>query len=708
MVTRLTPGESLNQWLTLPRRELVPVPVALLAALGERPLAPAVERELVQALLVLDELGADTDTLAAAVAHVAFESGDVPAGLAAPDLIEGQREAEKVWSIHAERGARTSSEGLRRLLLAIVRDLRVVLILLARQLVRMRNIKSLEPEAQLRLAQLSADIHAPLANRLGIGQIKWELEDLIFRTLQPETYHRIAALVAEKRRDREQYIETVLGALDEAAATAGVRAEISGRAKHIFSIWKKMQKKHVSFEELYDVRAFRVLVDDIPECYAVLGIVHGLWSPIPSEFDDYIANPKGNNYRSLHTAVYGPQGKVIEVQIRTHQMHEHAELGVAAHWRYKEGGRGDSEFERKIAWMRQLLETGKDEEGDASLLAGLSTELVEDRVYALTPQGGVIDLPQGATVLDFAYHVHTEVGHRCRGAKVNGRIVPLTYRLASGERVEILTGKVSEPRRDWLSASTGYLASPRSREKVRNWFNRLDLTRNVQDGRELLEKELKRLGLHTLDLAQVLARFRCKKLEDLFVAVALGDVGSSQVARALHEFAQQPGGAEPRPGVLGGTLAKPPKPARGFTIEGVGNLMAELARCCQPVAGDAISGYLTRGRGVTVHRTDCTSLRSLATRSPERIVPVEWGGEGGQSYSVDIVVRGWNRKWLLKDLTTVIGASDVHILAASTRVDDKTNDAEVRFTLKVTDFEQLGLLLARIEAVPSVTSACRM
>lgn len=708
MVTRFTHGESLKDWLASPRRATVPLPGVLLEALEGRPLVAAVERELVESLAVLDELEADAETLAAAVVYAAFPPGDVALGLAAPDLIEGQREAEKVWSIHAERGARSSAEGLRRLLLAIVRDLRVVLILLARQLVRMRNIKSLEPDSQLRLAQLSADIHAPLANRLGIGQIKWELEDLIFRTLQPETYHRIASLVAEKRRDREQYIATALAALNEAAAEAGVRAEVSGRAKHIFSIWKKMQKKHVSFDELYDIRAFRVLVDDIPDCYAVLGLVHGLWSPIPSEFDDYIANPKGNNYRSLHTAVFGPQGKVIEVQIRTHQMHEHAELGVAAHWRYKEGGRGDSEFERKIAWMRQLLETGKDDEGDAALLAGLSTELVEDRVYALTPQGAVIDLPQGATVLDFAYLVHTEVGHRCRGAKVNGRIVPLTYRLASGERVEILTGKVSEPRRDWLSASTGYLASPRSREKVRNWFNRLDLARNVQDGRELLEKELKRLGLHTLDLAPVLARFRCKKLEDLYVAVALGDIGTSQVARALHELSHAPGGSESRPTGLGGTLAKPPKPARGFTIEGVGNLMAELARCCQPVAGDAISGYLTRGRGVTVHRTDCSSLRTLATRAPERIVPVEWGGEGGQSYSVDIVVRGWNRKWLLKDLTTVIGASDVHILAASTRVDDKTNDAEVRFTLKVSDFEQLGQLLAKIEAVPGVASACRM
>ncbi len=707
MVTRGRNARTLEAWLAGPKA--AELPVALLEAIPGALLTPSTEHELAATLAVLEELGADAATLGAAIAFALFPEGEVPASLARAELIDGQREAEKVWSIHAERGARTSSEGLRRLLLAIVKDLRVVLILLARQLVRLRNIKALDPDAQVRLAQLTADIHAPLANRLGIGQIKWEMEDLIFRTLQPETYHRIAAQVAEKRGDRERFIEDMLATLREALTKAGVRAEVSGRAKHIFSIWKKMQKKRLAFEQLYDIRAFRVLVDDIPTCYTVLGIVHGLWSPIPSEFDDYIANPKGNNYRSLHTAVFGPQGKVIEVQIRTHEMHGHAELGVAAHWRYKEGGKGDSEFERKIAWMRQLLDTSKDEEGDASLLAGLSTELVEDRVYALTPQGAVIDLPAGATVLDFAYHVHTEVGHRCRGAKVNGRIVPLTWQLASGERVEILTGKVSEPRRDWLMAGAGFLASPRSREKVRIWFNRLDLARNLQDGRELLEKELKRLGLHQLDLTTVLARFRLKKVDDLYVAVALGDIGPSQVARLLHEQAQAHDDVptEARTSGLGGALAKPPKPARGFTIEGVGNLMAELANCCQPVAGDAITGYLTRGRGVSVHRADCAALRTLAARSPERIVPVDWGGAVGQSYSVDILVRAWNRKWLLKDLTTVIGSGNVHILGVNTRVDERTNNATVHFTLKVTDFEQLGELLRRIEMIPGVSEARR-
>ncbi|MEJ1250263.1 bifunctional (p)ppGpp synthetase/guanosine-3',5'-bis(diphosphate) 3'-pyrophosphohydrolase [Denitratimonas tolerans] len=700
--------DTLAEWLRLPARAQAGLVEPLPALIAARALPAAQEAALVYTLRVLETLGADSATLSAAAAYLALPAEVIPAGVPAT-LIEGLHEAEKVWSIYGERGARTGSEGLRRLLLAIVRDLRVVLILLARQLVRLRDFKTLPPDDQRRLAELTADIHAPLANRLGIWQLKWELEDLIFRILQPETYHRLAAQLAEKRVDRERYIEETMTALREALDGSGVRAEVSGRPKHIFSIWKKMQKKKLAFDDLYDLRALRVLVDDLGACYTALGIVHNLWPPITSEFDDYIANPKPNGYRSLHTVVLGLQGKAIEVQIRTVEMHRQAELGVAAHWRYKEGGAGDSEFERKIAWMRQLLETSREDEGDEPLLAGLSTELVEDRVYALTPQGKVIDLPQGATVLDFAYQVHTEVGHRCRGAKVNGRIVPLNHRIASGDRVEILTGKVSEPRRDWLVAGSGFLASPRSREKVRGWFNRMDFARNVQAGRELLEKDLKRTGQHQLDLAQVLPKLRLAKLDDLYVAVALGDVSSGQVARALHEVTRAASEVPHDPSLtgLGGALAKPPKPAKGFLIEGVGNLLVQLARCCQPVAGDPIAGYLTRGRGVSVHRRNCPSLRSLAARAPERILPVEWGRETGQSYSVDVLVRAWDRKWLLKDLTTVIGSSNVHILGVTTRVDEGSGRAEIRLTLKVADFEQLGQLLAKIEAVPAVLEARR-
>ncbi len=695
--------ETLAAWLQQPRRETAPLPEQVLAAMGQYPLAPAAEAELAHTLAELDVLRADSATLSAAALFACVPEAEIPAGLVPQALIEGQREAGKVWSIYAERAAPGNAEGLRRLLLAIVRDLRVVLILLTRQLVRLRAAAGKPSAATTALARLSADIHAPLANRLGIWQVKWEMEDLIFRILQPETYRRIAHLLDEKRGDRERFIEDAKRQLREALDQAGVHGEVAGRPKHIFSIWKKMQRKQLDFDELYDIRAVRVLVDDVAACYTVLGLVHGLWTPVPSEFDDYIANPKGNSYRSLHTAVIGPSGKVLEVQIRTFDMHEHAELGVAAHWRYKEGGAGDAEFERKIAWMRQLLDAGKDEGNEESaLLAGLSTELIEDRIYALTPQGKVVDLPRGGTVLDFAYHVHTEVGHRCRGAKVNGRIVPLTFQPASGDQVEILVSKSGEPRRDWLVAGAGYLASARARDKVRAWFHRLDHARNVQAGRDLLDRELKRLNLHQINLELALSRFKLARLDDLHVAVALGDIGCSQVARALHEATQAPVAQK-----QGGTLAKPPKPARGFTIEGVGNLMVQLARCCQPVAGDPIAGYLTQGRGVSVHRAGCKSFAALAVRSPQRVLPVEWGREEAQSYSVNVVVRAWDRKWLLKDLTNVIGTANVHVLAVNSRLDERRNSVELRFTLKVADFEQLGELLGKLTAVPGVTEAMR-
>jgi GTP pyrophosphokinase len=689
----------------------------------ERDAALPAAAELADTLALLDRLGADAETLQAALLYAAEQTTTAsaaavsstvaataelplpwPVSQAVRSLLEGQHEAEKVWVLWGERGARSSAEGLRRLLLSIIRDLRGVLILLARQLAKMRAAAELDNDARRRLAQLTADIHAPLANRLGIWQVKWELEDLAFRYLQPDTYRRIAKLLDEKRGDRERFIEDAKSRLRAALAEAGIRADVAGRPKHIYSIWKKMQRKDVPFSDLYDIRAVRVLVDDLTGCYAALGVAHSLWSPVPAEFDDYIANPKGNNYRSLHTAVLGPEGKTLEIQIRTHEMHAHAELGVAAHWRYKEGGGGDAEFERKIAWMRQLLE-GKEGEEDTALLAGLSTELIEDRVYVLTPQGQVIDLPRGGTVLDFAYHVHTEVGHRCRGAKVNGRIVPLTYAPRSGDRVEILTAKVSEPRRDWLLQGSGYLKSGRARDKVRAWFHKLDQARNLQEGREVLDRELKRLALHQLDLGLVLSKFRLPRVEDLYFAVALGDISPSQVARALHEVTSPKAEAEPHKPLL--SAAKPPKPDRGLTIEGVGNLLTQLARCCQPVAGDPIAGFLTRGRGVSIHREDCPSMQHLAARHPERVLPVEWGRRGGQSYQVDVLVRGIDRKWLLKDITNVIGVANAYVLGVNSRVDPDTSKAELRFSLRVNDFQQLGELLGKMAAVPGVSDVRR-
>ena len=660
-------------------------------------------------LPLLDRLEPDAATRAAALIHPLLQAHPAlkpPQGVP-KGLLDGQNQAEKVWSIHAEQDSQRGAEGLRRLLLSIVHDLRVVPILLARQLLRMRQASRAPDDERRRLARLTADIHAPLANRLGIWQLKWELEDLAFRYLQPETFQRIAKLLDGKRRDREQFIETCIGELQKLLGEAGITADIAGRPKHIFSIWKKMQRKDVPFGELYDIRAIRVLVDDVATCYSVLGLVHGRWTPIPAEFDDYIANPKGNNYRSLHTAVVGPEGKTLEVQIRTREMHAHAELGVAAHWRYKEGGSGDAGFERKIAWMRQLLE-GRDGEDDGALLAGLNSELAEDRIYVLTPRGEVIDLPRGGTPLDFAYHVHTEVGHRCRGAKVNGRIVTLQHALQSGDRVEILTGKESQPRRDWLQRGAGYLASARARDKVRAWFHRLDHAANLREGRELLEREMKRVALSTADVESVLPRLRLATLDDLHVAIALGDVSPSQVARAVHEKQAAAKEPEASPPAVGAASTSHGPGGDDFVIEGVGNLLTQLARCCQPVAGDAISGYLTRGRGITIHREGCATMERLAARHPERVMQVEWRPRGRRSYSVDVQIRAVDRKGLLKDLTHVIATANAHVLGLNTQLDDRNASALLSFRLKVNDFEQLAQLLGRLSAVPGVNDARRL
>jgi GTP pyrophosphokinase len=677
--------------------------------------APDSMTVLVDTLDGLVRLSAESDVLAAALLFGApalqVASGELlKAHPGVPGLLEGQAAAAQVWSLHAEAGARGNSEGLRRLLLSIVRDLRVVPILLARQLARMRAAANLPGDERRRLATLTRDIHAPLANRLGIWQLKWELEDLAFRHLEPQVYKDLAQQLDEKRSGRERFIESVKGDLHAALATHGIDAEISGRPKHIYSIWRKMQKKQVPMDELYDLRAVRVAVGDVAACYAALGVVHALWLPIPSEFDDYIARPKPNDYRSLHTAVIGPEGRTLEVQIRTHEMHAQAELGVAAHWRYKEGKGGDRAFDRKIAWMRRLLEPAPEaarEDGQPALADALGAELAEERIYTLTPKGEVIDLPRGGTVLDFAYHVHTMVGHRTRGAKVNGRIVPLGHVLSSGDRVEILVGKTGEPRRDWLLPANGFLASGRSRDKVRAWFHKLDRARNVQAGREVLERELKRLGLQHADLAPVARKnFHADSVEDLYIQVALGDVGPSQVGRALHEeqrAANEPVAPQlPRRPVKGAAPAAKSK----FTVQGVGNLLVQLARCCQPVAGEPITGYLTRGRGVTVHRTRCAALQRLAAAHPQRVLPVEWGVAGG-GYEVDVQILALDRKWLLKDVTTLIAQEDAHVIDIRSDNVRDSGRAQLRLRLKVSDYGQLSTLLGKLDALPGVEQARR-
>jgi GTP pyrophosphokinase len=691
-----------------------PLAAAFDAALPSLATAPVAVRLCGQTLAILEQLGCDADTLAAALRYAAWAATTEdrgapawPAGLSAAQrrLLDGQHAAERVWTLHAQRNPDSAVEGLRRLLLAIIGDLRVVFILLARQLARLRAAGNL-PEAERRaLAELSMDIHAPLANRLGIWQLKWELEDLAFSYLQPDTYRRIARLLDERRGDRETFIKRCLAEIGRALEVAGIHAELAGRPKHIHSIWRKMQRKGLEFSDLYDIRAVRVLVDDVPACYAALGVVHGLYMHVPHEFDDYIARPKGNGYRSLHTAVVGPQGKTLEVQIRTREMHHANELGVAAHWRYKEGGGSDAGFEGKVAWMRRLLEArGEGEGDDAGLLAGFRTELLEDRVYLLTPRGDVLDLPAGASVLDFAYHVHTDVGHRCRGAKVNGRIVPLTFQPQTGDRIEILTGKEREPSRDWLSAQHGYLNTHRAREKVRAWFRRTDHAANLAAGQALFERELKRLGMVPAATDELPARFGLKTRDELLVALALGEVAPGQLARALHE-AQAP--ASPLATTPAPQAPRPQAPD-ALTIEGVGNLLSVLARCCQPLPGDAVQGYITRGRGVSVHRADCKALARLRQRAPERVIDVQWGNSVSRGYHVDIGVRGYDRKDLLKDVGSAIANGGAYIVASRSRVIERSAEVDMRFTLRVNDFGQLSDLLTRVGALPNVIEARRM
>ena len=663
------------------------------------PAGRADPRVLAATLRYLAMLDADAEMCEA----IRIDAGDgIPANPRLQPLLEGLAAEAQVSQLHAGQAGHAKPEGLRRLLLAMSQDLRVVPMLLARHLARLRQAAEDGTDDAPRLARLARDIHAPLANRLGIWQLKWELEDFAFRVLEPEPYRRLARLMDDTRRGREAYVDRVRQSLSAALAAQGIDAEVAGRSKHLYSVWRKMQKKQLPLEGLHDLRALRVLVDDTPQCYAALGVVHALWMPVPGEFDDYIARPKANDYRSLHTCVVGPEGRVVEVQIRTREMHAHAELGVAAHWRYKEGGSGDAALERKVAWMRRLLHAGS-EQDEAGLRADLDQELVEDRVYVLTPKGEVIDLPAAATPLDFAYRVHTDIGHRCRGAKVDGRIVPLDYRLATGERVEVLVGKHGEPRRDWLLPGNRYLASARSREKVRAWFRRLDRERNRQAGREILDRELKRIGLGDADLAQVLARFHVDAIDELQVQVALGEIGPNQVIRALNEVRHATPAAPAMPAPVRSS-ARSPQP--GVSVAGVDNLLSHVARCCQPLPGEPVSGYLTRQRGLSIHRANCTALQRLAAREPARLMPVDWGDADARQ-SIDILVVGYDRKGWLRDVSHLIAQEGVPVTAI--HGDGATRDGRqrLRIGVQVRDVGQLAQLLGKLSALPMVLEARR-
>lgn len=602
----------------------------------------------------------------------------------------------------AESGNR--AEGLRRLILALIADVRVVLLVLAWQLARMQLAQ--DPGTRRSLALETRAIHAPLANRLGIWQLKWLLEDLSFRYLEPDASAQIERLVAEQRDQRERYIDAFMNELGDRLQQAGIRSEISGRAKHIYSIWRKMQRKGLDFHQLFDIRAVRVLVDSVADCYAVLGMVHSHWQPVPGEFDDYISNPKPNLYRSLHTAVRGSEGRVFEVQIRTHEMHEHAELGVAAHWRYKEGGPRDTALEQRIGVMRQLIEG--EVQDDEALIENFESLTSEDRVYVLTPRGDVIDLAQGATALDFAYHVHTEVGHRCRGAKVNGRIVPLTQVLANGDRVEVLTGKQPRPSRDWLNPQLGYLRSGRARGKVRHYFRQLNFDDNVAAGRAAVDAELKRLDLVGADLKPIAEQYRHRGIDELMAAVGAGDLTASQVAQAALREAQDQAPTTLEVPVRRSSEASRDVPGSDIRIEGVGNLVYQVARCCQPVPGDPIAGFITRTRGVSIHREDCPQYLRLAERQPERRIRVDWARRGGTRYLARIRIDAWDRRELIKDIGSALSSYSASVTAMHAGRGDQPEAVVIRLDLEVGDVEQLSAILSRLQSITNVSSVRRL
>jgi GTP pyrophosphokinase len=595
------------------------------------------------------------------------------------------------------------AEGLRKLLLSLASDVRLVLLRLALQLVRLRHLKGAMADDQQRAALESREIYAPLANRLGIWHLKWELEDLAFRFSQPAEYKRIAGWLRSKREEREEYIEDVRRELSRELDKAGVAAEISGRPKHIYSIWRKMQRKGLAFEQVMDVLAVRVQVATVAECYAALGIVHGLWPYIPGEFDDYIATPKENNYRSLHTAVIGPGRLPLEVQIRTREMHEHAELGVAAHWQYKEGRKAEATFQQKINWLRQLLEPTSRSGVEPDLLDGLQAEVFEDRVYALSPRGEVVDLPRGATPLDFAYHVHTNLGHRCRGARVNGRMVPLDYRLANSDSVEIITGKQPNPSRDWLVPALGYLASQRNRAKVRSWFRKLDEGQNREQGREMLERELDRLGVRAPPLPEILDELGLPNLDALYVGLGEGELTVAQVAGAVHRRLREH--EPPKPRAFKATAASPPG---GMVIDGVGDLLSSFARCCRPVPPESIAGYITLGRGVSIHRADCANLLRMRDQQPQRVLAVDWGRASPErTFPAAVVIHAFDRKGLTRDVTSVLADEHISISAMNVTTSQAENTAHIDLTVTVHGLDELSRLLSRLASLPNVISARR-
>lgn len=665
---------------------------------------------------ILLDLHLDAETIAAAIVYSSVHYGDLSLddvrehlGENVAKLVQGTVQMEAIRtlpSLDSENNAQL--ENVRNMLLAMVQDMRVVIIKLAERTSIMRTIQVFDAKTCQQIAQETMDIYAPLANRLGIGQLKWELEDLAFRYLDPAAYKETASRLHETRIEREQYIQHIVERLERAMRESGIeKFDVSGRVKHIYSIYRKMMRKKISFDQVFDLNAVRVLVSTIDECYAVLSIIHTLWKPLDSEFDDYITSPKPNGYRSIHAVVIGPNHKKIEIQIRTYEMHRESEHGVAAHWQYKEDRKQKADYHAKIAWLRQVLDWQKELVKSGATPHPVSSTMLDDRVYVFTPAGAIIDLPQGATPLDFAYQIHSEIGHRCRGAKVNGNLVSLTYTLNTGEQVEILTAKHPNPSRDWLNSHLGYLKTARAKAKVHHWFRLQDYDKNVIDGQALLERECHRLGLPNVDFEQISHKLHYKNKKDMFAALGGGDLRTVQVLNAIQSQLDQIKKSQDFiPSAI--PLRSPSKSLlSGISIAGVGDLLTHTTRCCKAVPGDAIIGFITRGRGVAIHRNDCTNIINMSPENRHRLVEVNWGTKTSTVFPVDIYIRAHDRPGLLRDITTLIANEKLNLIAINTTTSKIENMAHTTLTIEINSLASLSKILDRIKHIPNVIEAKR-
>ncbi|WGL94829.1 GTP diphosphokinase [Arsenophonus nasoniae] len=676
---------------------------------------------------ILSTLSMDLDSLRAAMLFplvdakiVTEEIIDIEFGKSIHALVKGVMEMDAIRQLNANQlGEKSSSQvdNIRRMLLAMVEDFRCVVIKIAERIAYLREVRERSEDERVLTAKECLNIYAPLANRLGIGQLKWELEDFCFHYLHPDEYKKIAELLHERRIDRERYIDDFVSSLRHFMLKESITADIYGRPKHIYSIWRKMQKKYLAFDELFDVRAVRIVVERLQDCYAALGIVHTHFRHLPDEFDDYVANPKPNGYQSIHTVVSGPNGKTIEIQIRTRQMHEDAELGIAAHWKYKEGAvitGKESSYENRIVWLRKLIAWQEEMADSGEMLDEVRSQVFDDRVYVFTPKGDVIDLPAGSTPLDFAYHIHSDVGHRCIGAKISGRIVPFSYHLQMGDQVEIITQKYPNPSRDWLNPNLGYVTTSRGRAKIHNWFRKQDRDKNIQAGRQILDNELNHLAVSLKEAEKLLlTRYNVSSLDEVLAGIGVGDIRINQLVNFLQNKFSQTTAEEADRAALKtledkiSAIRLPVKESGSIVVEGVGNLMHHIARCCQPIPGDDIVGFITKGRGISIHRIDCEQLIELQLHAPERIVDAIWGENYSSGYSLGLRIIANDRSGLLRDITTILANEKVNVLSVSSRSDVKQQLATIDMNIEIYNLPVLARILAKLNQLPDVFEAKR-